>query len=69
MKFDVVVGNPPYQQESIGESTSNNPIYNYFYDLAEQVAPKYCLISPARFLSNAGYTPKTWNKKCSMMIM
>lgn len=63
MKFDVVVGNPPYQDESIGESTSNSPIYNYFYDLAEQVAPKYCLISPARFLSNAGYTPKQWNKK------
>lgn len=63
MKFDVVVGNPPFEQESIGESTSRSPIYNYFYDLAEQVAPKYCLISPARFLSNAGHTPKTWNNK------
>jgi len=63
MRFDVVVGNPPFEQESTGESTSRSPIYNYFYDLAEQVAPKYCLISPARFLSNAGHTPKIWNNK------
>ena len=63
MKFDVVVGNPPYQDESVGGSTSNNPIYNHFYDLAERIAPQYCLISPARFLSSAGYTPQIWNNK------
>jgi len=63
MKFDVVVGNPPYQDENVGGSTSNDPIYNYFYDLAEQISPQYCLISPARFLSRAGYTPKNWNDK------
>ena len=62
VKFDAVVGNPPYQ-----ENTENNnrdtPIYNYFYDLASKVADKYCLVSPARFLSNAGQTPKNWNEK------
>jgi len=63
MKFDVVVGNPPYQDISVGGSTSNDPIYNYFYDIAEKVSSKYCLISPARFLSLAGDTPKNWNKK------
>lgn len=63
MKFDAVVGNPPYQEETVGGSTSNDPIYNHFYELAEQIAPIYCLISPARFLSNAGYTPKSWNEK------
>lgn len=63
MKFDVVVGNPPYQDESVGGSTSNSPIYNHFYDLAERIAPQYCLISPARFLSSAGYTPQIWNNK------
>ena len=63
MKFDVVVGNPPYQDESVGGSTSNSPIYNHFYDLAERISPQYCLISPARFLSGAGYTPKIWNNK------
>jgi superfamily II DNA or RNA helicase len=60
MKFDVVVGNPPYQES--GEAR-DEPIYHYFYDLAEQAAKKYCLISPARFLFNAGQTPKAWNTK------
>ncbi len=63
MKFDVVVGNPPYQEESVGGSTSNDPIYNHFYELAERISTQYCLISPARFLSRAGYTPKLWNDK------
>lgn len=63
MKFDVVVGNPPYQDESVGGSTSNDPMYNHYYELAERISPQYCLISPARFLSRAGYTPKIWNDK------
>lgn len=63
MKFDAVVGNPPYQDESVGGSTSNDPIYNHFYDLADQVSSQYCLISPARFLSRAGNTPRKWNEK------
>ena len=63
MKFDVVVGNPPYQENAKGESTKDMPVYNYFYDLAEKVGSKYCLISPARFLFNAGSTDKDWNQK------
>ena len=63
VKFDAVVGNPPYQNESVGASTSSEPIYNYFYDLSEQMSTRYCLISPARFLSKAGSTPKNWNDK------
>ena len=61
MKFDVVVGNPPYQESR--EDTRDDAIYNYFYDLAEKVGSKYCLISPARFLFNAGSTDKNWNNK------
>lgn len=62
MKFDYVVGNPPYQDniENRGEQPA---IYNHFYDLAEKVGDKYCLISPARFLFNVGSTPKSWNNK------
>ena len=62
MKFDVVVGNPPYQDniENRGEQPA---IYNFFYDLAEKIGDKYCLISPARFLFNVGSTPKSWNEK------
>lgn len=61
MKFDVVVGNPPYQQNR--ENTRDDSIYNYFYDLSKKVGEKYCLISPARFLFNAGSTDKNWNKE------
>jgi superfamily II DNA or RNA helicase len=61
MKFDVVVGNPPYQEET--KDTSDSAIYNIFYDLAEHTSQRYCLISPARFLFNAGKTPTTWNEK------
>ncbi len=61
MKFDAVVGNPPYQESR--DNTRDEAIYNYFYDLAKKIAPKYCLISPARFLFNAGSTSKDWNQK------
>lgn len=61
MKFDVVVGNPPYQENS-QTSARDDAIYNYFYDLAKKTSAKYCLISPARFLFNAGSTDKRWNK-------
>ena len=61
VKFDVVIGNPPYQ-ESL-EGTSDRPIYNYFMDLSYEIADKSILITPARFLFNAGKTPKAWNRK------
>ena len=61
MKFDVVIGNPPYQDD-IGAG-SDTPIYNYFMDNAYRISDKVCLITPARFLFNAGGTKKTWNDK------
>lgn len=60
MKFDVVVGNPPYQETL--KDTSDGAIYHHFYNLAEKSGVKYCLISPARFLFNAGNTDKSWNE-------
>jgi superfamily II DNA or RNA helicase len=63
MKFDVVVGNPPYQGEQIGTNTQAPSVYNAFYDLAESISSEYCLISPARFLANQGVTPRAWNQK------
>lgn len=62
MKFDAVVGNPPYDN-SIDGYNRKETIYQYFYDSAEGISEKYCLISPARFLFNAGLTKKTWNLK------
>jgi hypothetical protein len=62
MKFDAVVGNPPYQDE---DETNNRktPIYPYFYESAYSIGIKTILISPARFLFDAGLTNKQWNKK------
>jgi hypothetical protein len=63
MKWDFVIGNPPYQQDSNGANESDTPLYHYFYEEATKIADKVELITPARFLFNAGYTPKTWNEK------
>ena len=60
MKFDFVIGNPPYQEMMDG--TSDKPVYNYFMSKAYEIADKVELITPARFLFNAGKTPKEWNK-------
>jgi len=60
MKFDAVVGNPPYQ-----ESTDTNfakPVYHLFIESAKNLRPNFvCMVHPARFLFNAGATPKDWN--------
>ena len=61
MKFDAVVGNPPYQEET--DATRKPPIYNYFYDVAFELAPIATLVTPARFLFDAGQTSKEWNRK------
>lgn len=64
MKFDVVIGNPPYQDETKGDNdTFRAPIYNDFMDLSIELSNLVTLITPARFLFDAGSTPKAWNKK------
>ncbi len=62
-KFDVVIGNPPYQEEAVGEGTHTPPIYHRFMEEAYKIANRVSFITPARFLYNAGATPKAWNKK------
>jgi len=59
--FDYVIGNPPYQEEA--KDTSDKPVYNEFMDAAYKIGDKVELITPARFLFNAGKTPKAWNEK------
>lgn len=64
MKFDFVIGNPPYQEEQEGDNkTFAPPIYNKFLDACYGISDKVELIHPARFLFNAGSTPKIWNRK------
>lgn len=61
MKFDFIIGNPPYMETQ--RDTSDTPVYNDFMDGAYEVSEKVMLITPARFLFNAGKTPKAWNEK------
>lgn len=62
-KFDVIIGNPPYQQEAQGAGTRDTPVYHLFMDAAYAVGKKVVLITPARFLFNAGFTPRAWNTR------
>lgn len=67
--FDYVIGNPPYQEEQDSDDVSGSkknyapPVYNVFMDAAYSIAERTELIHPARFLFNAGSTPKNWNEK------
>ena len=63
MKFDFVIGNPPYQDETIGGNSKTPSIYNSFMDESYKLSDVVELIHPARFLFNAGDTPKRWNEK------
>lgn len=63
MKFDFVIGNPPYQEETDSNSNRMPPVYHVFMDAAYEASDVAVLITPARFLFNAGYTPKSWNEK------
>ncbi len=58
MKFNAVVGNPPYQM-----GVNKEPAYHYFIDLGRFLSTIGTTIHPARFLFNAGKTPTTWNEK------
>ena len=63
MKFDAIVGNPPYQLTNQGNGNGASPIYHLFIDAARSICGLGTFIHPGRFLFNAGKTPKDWNKK------
>ena len=63
MNFDAVIGNPPYQVTATGDANGSDPIYHLFIDVSCKFADKVTMIHPARFLFNAGKTPKDWNQK------
>jgi len=63
MKFNAVVGNPPYQVMANGDANGSDPIYHLFIDISRRLAEMGTFIHPGRFLFDAGKTPSEWNKK------
>lgn len=52
MKFNAIVGNPPYMEMDGGASASAKPIYNHFVDISKKIKPNYIsMIMPSRWYS------------------
>ena len=41
MKFNAIVGNPPYQVLDEGHGVSAKPVYDKFVEIAKLIAPEY----------------------------
>ena len=65
-KFFGVIGNPPFDQSTVMSGDNGQyapPMYDKFMEASYEVGEKVELVHPARFLFNAGSTPKAFNKR------
>lgn len=52
MKFNAIVGNPPYQVMDGGHGSSSKSIYNEFVTIAQKISPIYIsMIMPSRWMT------------------
>lgn len=69
MKFDVIVGNPPYQLSCKTENNITNvsyakSIYPEFIEQACKLSPRYLLmITPSRWMTKSGMVSEEWADK------
>ena len=68
MKYDIILGNPPYQEELITKKGSAKPLYNLFIEKSINMTNYLLFITPSRWfaggkgLDNFRYKMKSSNK-------